>query len=374
MRLGARRFVLATILLVALAACSPARFDEAASVLADIDAGTGPSALKAATAAPERRPVAYDVGGRKRVADAYVPADGARAGLVVVPGLARAGKDDPRLVAFAETLARAGFEVLVPDLAGLRQLRVEAADSRAIADAVLYLDSRGGDRGVGLIAISFAAGPALAALFEPGVGARVDIVVTVGGYHDLDAVIGYATTGHYRAGAGEPWLRRTPNPLAKWVIVASNAPRLDDPGDRAVLTAIAERKLADPGADVADLAAALGAEGRAVYALVVNADPDRVPTLIAALPERVRSEIAALDLDRRDLGTLSSRFVLVHGRDDPLIAETESVALAAALPRERTDLYLLDSLDHVDPKPLGLGDKLRLIDAIYTVLSIRDGS
>src|SRR3970282_281862 len=48
---------------------------------------------------------------------------------------APAAKDDPRLVAFATTLARARFLVLVPDVAGLRQLRVRAADAREIADA-----------------------------------------------------------------------------------------------------------------------------------------------------------------------------------------------------------------------------------------------
>jgi hypothetical protein len=36
-------------------------------------------------------------------------------------------------------------------------------------------------------------------------------------------------------------------------------------------------------------------------------------------------------------------------------------------------LFILDSLDHVDPNPTGLADKIRLLRAIYTVLELRDG-
>ena len=293
--------------------------------------------------------------------------------MVLVPGVARQGKDDPRLVAFANTLARARFEVLVPDLAGLRDLKVGAGDARAIADAGLYLSGRGeGRRPLGVTAISYAAGPAVAALFEPGVEARVDFALAIGGYHDLEAVITFFTTGHYREARG-PWRRRTPNAYGKWVFVRSNAERLETPRDRVLLSAMAGRKLDDLSADVSDLAADLGPEGGAVWALLENRDPERVPGLIAALSPGVVEDFHRLDLKWRDLGRLGVRFILVHGRDDPIIPETESRSLAAALAPGRAELFILDSLDHVDPKPAGLADKIRLLRAIYTVLELRDG-
>ena len=64
--------------------------------------------------------------------------------------------------------------------------------------------------------------------------------------------------------------------------------------------------------------------------------------------------------------------MLVHGRDDPIIPETESMALAAAVGAGRARLYLVDSLDHVDPKPAGLVDRLVLLRAIAELLEIRD--
>ena len=360
-------------LVVALASCSPLRLDEAVMVLADIDAGARPSALKRGTARPERRPVVYRVEGRRRAGDVYLPAAGALAGMVLVPGITPHGKDDPRLVAFAETLARARFEVLVPDLANLRDLRVDAADARSLADAVAYLDRRRGGQGaLAMTGVSYAVGPAILALFEPGAAERVDVVVAIGGYYDLEATLTFFTTGYYRDAEGTPWRHRPPNAYGKWVFVRSNAGRLDDPGDRALVAAMAERKLADPGADVADLVARLGSEGRAVHALLANSDPDRVPVLLAALPAAVADDIQRLDLKRRDLASLKTRFVLVHGRDDPIIPESESRALAAALAPGRADLTILDSLNHVDPQPAGFIDKARLLGAIYALLAIRD--
>lgn len=366
--------LLPAVLSVAVSGCVPGRFIEAARVLADIDAGSGPSALKARTPTPQRRAVSYTVEGRARSGDLYLPGDGALAAMVLVPGVTPEGKDDRRLVAFATTLARARFEVLVPEVAGLRRHQVGPDDVRILADAGLFLDRRGGGRRrLGMTAISYAVGPAVLALFEAGLAGRVDFLVAIGGYHDMEAVIAFFTTDRYRRDAAEPWRFRRANAYGKWVFVRSNLERIGDPEDRRLLAEMVERKLADPEAEVADLAERLGAEGGAVHALLANRDPERVADLIAALPAGMAADIAALDLKRRDLKGLSGRFVLIHGRDDPIIPETESQALAAALPSERVDLYLVDSLDHIDPQPAGPIDSLILLQAIYKVLTLRDG-
>lgn len=369
----AHRFVALLTVLAMAGACSPGRVVESTRLLADIAAGGGASSLKDATAQPLRETIDFDVQGRHTVADLYLPAS-PLAGLVLVPGLAPAGKDDGRLVAFATSLARARFQVLVPDLPNMRALRVSGDDARIIADAAIHLHSLAPARPLGMTAISFAAGPMIGALFEPGVAERVNFMITVGGYYDLEAVITFFTTGYYRDGADAAWQYRRPNVYGKWVFVLSNAHRLDDPGDRIALMTMADRRLDDEHADISDLAGGLGPQGQAVYALLANADPDRVPALLAALPPAVKAEIAALDLKRRDLKRLDVRLVLVHGRDDPIIPETESMALADAVRPDRADLYLLDSFQHVDATELGLSDKLTLLSAVYTVLRFRDGN
>lgn len=375
-REGVGRLVLACVLaagVVAAAGCSPQRAIEATRVLDDVAAGEGPSALKEATAAPQRSLVTVPVAGGAIAADLYQPREGAQAGMILVPGVAPTGKDDRRLVAFANTIARAGFEVLVPDLARMRALQVSAADAPLLASAARWMAQRDPDRPLGMTAISFAAGPAVLALSDPDAQGELDFLLTVGGYYDLPSVITFFTTGAFRESKTEPWRYRTPNAYGKWVFLLSNAPRLERPEDRVALAAIARKKLDDPTADVTSRVGELGPDGRAVYALLMNRDPERVTSLIAALPAVVRDEIAALDLARGTLATAGTRFVLIHGRNDAIIPETESQAFARALPDEAAALYLLDSLDHVNPEPPGVIDTLKLFDAVYTLLAYRDG-
>ena len=47
-------------------------------------------------------------------------------------------------------------------------------------------------------------------------------------------------------------------------------------------------------------------------------------------------------------------------------------ALAAAAPRDRVTLYLVDNLSHVDLDPGGLPDSYRLLAATYRLLALRD--
>lgn len=358
---------------VLAAACSPDRLIESYRVLDDIQAGAAESALKDATEPPIRRAIHVEIEGRPLVADLYLPADGdARARVVLVPGVTPHGRDDPRIMAFAETLARARFQVLVPDLPRMRSLTVSADDATPIADALYYLDTDPRSQPLAVAAVSFAVGPAVLAMFEPQAAGRVDVVLTIGGYYDLTELIRYITTGYYRDTAAGPWRHRPPKAYGKWVFVLSNATRLDSVADRDALIAIARRKLADADADVDDVAAGLGTEGRAVYALVENADPDAVPALIAALPAAVRVEIERLDLARYDLSDAHARFVMIHDRADRIIPPSHTRAFAAALPPGHAETYFLGNIDHAEPRPPGIVDGLKMLAAIYAVLTVRD--
>jgi pimeloyl-ACP methyl ester carboxylesterase len=364
--------LVAVLAVLALSACSPPRAIEAARVLADLSR-TGAASAQEPGLAPTA--VAFPPGSGVAGGDLYWP-QGAKAALVLVPGVVPEGKDDPRLVELAQTLVRARFAVLVPDIANLRAQEVSPEDARAIAAAIAWLArcAEPGDApSVGVMAISYAAGPAILAALRPDAAPRVRFLVAIGGYYDLEAVVTFFTTGYFRAGPEQPWQQGEPNAYGKWVFIAANAQRLDDPGDRAALAAMAERKLEDLDADVADLEARLGAQGRAVTALLDNRDPDRVPGLIEGLPEPVRRDLAALDLSRRDLAPLQARLLLVHGRDDPIIPSTESLALAAAAPDDTT-LYLVDSLAHVELSPAGLVDGWKLWRAVTWLLAERDAA
>jgi hypothetical protein len=343
-------------------------------VLADVAAGDQSSRLKASTPEPRRWTVAAP-GAGPLLGDLYWPGERALAALVLVPGAVEQGKDDPRLVAFARTFARARFAVLVPEIPNLRTQRLSPEDARPVAAAIRYLASCFGPAqqpSIGIAAISYAAGPALLAALEPSIGDLVGFVFLIGGYYDVEAVLTFFTTGYFRHGPGEPWRHRAPNAYGKWVFVRANAARLTDPADRAVLGEIAARKLENLGAGIADLRARLGPEGRAVMALLDNSDPARVPALIADLPAPIRADLRALDLEQRDFSRAPFELILVHGRDDPIIPSTESQALAAAAPADQVSLYLVDRLSHVELGPAGLLDGFELWQASYRLLAERD--
>jgi pimeloyl-ACP methyl ester carboxylesterase len=355
-----------------LAACVAPEDEEAARLLRDIAAGAGPSALKRATPAPERIQLRLTIGGRETAADLYRPGEPVGAPLLLVPGMSPDGKDDARLVALAESLARARFLVLVPDLEAARQFRIGLADARAIGDAAIrFAAMTEAERfpGVGIAAVSYAVGPAFIAALEPAVEPHVSFVLGLGGYYDTTAMLTFLTTGCYRTSPAEAWRKQRPSSAGLWIFLASNLDRIEDAPDRRRLTRMAERRLTDPDAPIEDLAAELGPEARSIYALLINRDPNRVPALIEGLPAPIRAELGALSLSRYDLTPLGGRAILIHGEADSVIPYTESEALARAI--GGAELFLVPGFSHVERTDIGSAGQLALLRAVRALLDRR---
>lgn len=354
-----------------LAGCAPVRHYEAALVLEDIAADQGASRLKQRTPAPLRQPVTYSVAGRARSGDLYLPGPLAdclpavppaetkparacpRAAIVAIPGAVPQGKDDPRLVSFATTLARAGFAVLTPDLRGFRALHIQPADAREVADAFAWLSSQpelAPAGRAGMFAFSYAVGPAVLAALEDDIRDKVRYLIGVGGYHDLPRAMRYFTTGWFEH-AGR-WQRMTPDDTGKMVLLYASLPYLPRPcadTDHGIFDRMVSMRLADPAADLSSLASQLSDAAQSVYQLAANSDPARFADLLAQLPAAMRADLARLDLARHDLKPLQARLILVHGRNDNLIPYPESLALAAAAPADKAQVFLIHRvLGHVD--------------------------
>lgn len=358
--------------LMLLCGCDIGRKYEAALLLADMASPDGVSRLQKTTPSPRKESVAFEVHGRRLEADLYLSPEGTLAGLLLVPGAAEKGKDDPRLVAFAKSLARARFAVLVPDLLSLRRLQVHSGNIEEVAGAISWLMSQPGltpGGRVGMAAFSYAAAPVVIAAMQPQLRSHVRFILTVGGYYDPRRVLVFFTTGYYCQDG--QWRYRRPNAYGKWIFVLANVEYLDHPEDRRLLSAMARRKLEDLSADLEEFAGGLSPQGQDVYAFIVNRDPERARQLLAELPAAIHEEIRALNPARRDLARLEARMILVHGYDDPIIPFTESVAFDQALPEEQARLYLVDGLAHVDVRP-GWISRWRLWRAVDALLAERD--
>jgi len=293
--------------------------------------------------------VSYEVGDRTVVADLYHPSGGGpHPGIVLVHGMVDVGRNDERLMAFADALARAGYAALVPDFEGLRAFRASLDDVELIVGSYEYLAGTHWVRPdrVGLFGISYSGGLALLAAGDPRIADRVQFCFLLGAYHDLRNVVVYITTGYYRD-AGE-WVYLEPENFGRWVFLLNGDDLVDDPHDRDVLRAIALAKLDDPVRDVTREVGQLHAEGRRVFDLLTARDPDLAVRSLETLPPRLSRYLDALS-PRGRMGLVRARLILAHGRDDNMIPYTESLAVAAeAGIGPDVHLEILDSFRHVD--------------------------
>lgn len=345
----------------------PIRWTTAALMMSDIAAAGETSFFKRLTAAPtEATSTLRDV-----EVDLYTPANGARASLVLVPGAAVLGRDEPRLRNLARALARAGFLVIVPELPGPRRFSLSRADAEILAEVLRGANANRPWLPSGLAAVSYGVGPAIIAALEPDLVDKVDFIIGIGGYHNTDSAIQFMVTGTFRR-ANDPLLHRVaPNTYSRWVFLHANAGRLDDERDRDLLRTLADRRLADSAASSADIRPLLSPQGLAVLDLLEASDPARVPALIAALPEAVRRDIDSLNLALHDLKPLAARLILVHGRDDPIIPYSESEALAAAARPGAARLFLVERIGHVGFTAVTLGNAWTVWRAVDAVLAER---
>ncbi len=345
---------------------------EEALFLEDLAAGSAVSRIKDRVPIPSVITIEYENLNHQYQADLYQPGETPLAGIVLIPGVAQHGREDPRLVMFANTLARFRFMVLVPEIPNLRDLKIRAEDSQTIKDAFTYLVSQGDispQAQIGIGAFSYAVGPAVLAALDPAIRDKVGFILSVGGYYNIEKAITYFTTGQFRY--QKEWHYLEPNEYGKWVFVLSNLERLTDPIDKLNFRKIAQRKMNNPNAIIDDLTLDLSPEASSILQLLQNQDPKLVSKLIHGLPNVIRTDLSALDLSNKDLNLLKARLILLHGTDDNIIPYTESIALANAVAEDQAELFLVDGLAHVNIHPEKL-NKWVMLGAIDALLKMRN--
>ena len=379
MKKGRGRFVIYLLAAVAVISATAAywvpRYFEAAWFLEDIAAGPAPSTWKTLHPAPTASGARWTIEGRSGEGDLYTPTETIKGRMIFVPGLIADARRDPRVIAFAESLARAGYLTLVPQTTAFDGLKANPGDIETLHDAATWLadtDFPGAPKTkVGITALSYMAGPALLAASRAPLNDKVGFVFFIGGYYSMTDVIRFVTTRQFRLNDSDAWQTEAPADYALWAFLAAQAQGIAGP-DRDGLLAIAAAKLADFNADVSAKAAALGPEGQAIYTLMTNRDPENVDALVAALPASLRAQLDALDPSKQDLSGFKGEAVLVHGKDDPFIPSTESAKLAAAL-GSNAHLYVLEQVTHVEVNREGsIWDQLDMLFAGRRVLSYRE--
>lgn len=257
--------------------------------------------------------------------------------VLLVPGATPSGRDDRRVVAIAEALARADRMVVVPELEVYGEDLVPADVDRLVT-LTGTLAARHGP--IAIAGISFGGSLGLVAAADPQVADEVALVATFGAYADLAGVVQAATTGVSLVGDRRiPW---TPDPRALDVVREQLLGLLDADDRRAVEAALASRS--DP--------TGLPSELRAVHDLLVAQDPTRTMALVEQTPPAVRDRIALVSPARAG-ADLTVPVVALHAADDPVIPYGELARLDAVL--GEVEPLRLVTFDHVGIEANGHG-------------------
>lgn len=297
----------------------------------------------------------------------YLPKDRPDApGLVLVPGIQYLGMDEPRLMAFAHSMAACGLRVLTPELPDSRDYRIEPSDVDAVGASIAWLRHRTGHR-VGLMGLSFSGSLALMAAAQPPYSADVSFVFTVGAYDDL-----YRLATFYVTGAdplpNDDIERVTPNNYGPWILEYQHLEDFVPPANvPAIRRALRARLESNREAERRAVAKLTPIE-RGQYARLLN-----IPGQVAALAESNKKhagEMAAIS-PHGHLSGLRAPVYLLHGRGDDLIPFAESKWLAKDLPPGTLqDLLVSPLIAHVTPnqKKGGLWDRWRLLHLLAQVM------
>jgi pimeloyl-ACP methyl ester carboxylesterase len=296
----------------------------------------------------------------------YTPIDRPDApGLVLVPGVHYLGMNEPRLIAFAQSMAACGLRVLTPEMPDSRDYRINPGDVQAIGDSIQWLQRVTGRR-VGVMGLSFAGGLALMAAADPQYSNDLSFVFSVGAHDNLFRVASFYVTGADPL-PDENVERTRPNNYGPWIIEYQHLEDFTQAADTEAIRAVFRARLYNDATLEKQLAAKLTAAQTAEYASILA---HRDQPLFESDKKHV-AEMAAVSPHGHVAG-LHVPVYLLHGRGDNLIPFAEAEWLARDLPRGTVKNLLVSPLvGHVttNTRESGWCARWRLIHILAQVMA-----
>jgi pimeloyl-ACP methyl ester carboxylesterase len=293
------------------------------------------------------------------VGDLYLPGDDAPA-VLLVPGAARQGKNDERVVRLARALAKTGRTVFVPSLE-LAERRFVQRDIDRLVASIEALSQRS-DGSVVVVGISYGGSFGLIAAADDRVAGDIEQVAVFGAYFDVVGLIQAATTNvSIVDGRRISW---DPDPRARDVVERYSARLAPERHRRELRMALKE----DSG-----VPKEMPPRARAVYDLVTNRDPERTFALARRLSPQARRFLKRFS-PSAVAGEIRAPVVALHSRDDPVVPYGEAERLVEGLPG--TPLTSVSLFRHVNLSGVALlralPDLIRASTFADRILSAQD--
>ncbi len=268
-------------------------------------------------------------------------------GIVLLHGVHRLGVDEPRLQRFARAIASSGVVVYTPELAELRDYRVDLRSTETIGRAAQELSRRVGRMSVGVMGMSFAGGLSLLTAADPAWASDISFVVGVGAHDDLARVSRFFATDAIDEPNGQS-LRMHAHDYGALVLVYAHIDHLFSPEDAPIAKeAIRLWLWEDPGG-ARTSAERLSPAGREKMGLLFDHREDLLSADLLAIARDSAAEMARVS-PHGNLSGLRANVYLLHGAGDTVIPPSETRWLASDAPEGSVKAALVSSaIQHVE--------------------------
>ncbi len=114
--------------------------------------------------------------------------------ILLIHGMSILGIEDPRLIELSQNLCCSGFLVVTPEFEELKQLKIEYSTIDNIIDVLKSLKFKSniiGADNLGLFLISFTGGLGLISASNKEVAKFIKVILVIGGYSDFSSTVSY---------------------------------------------------------------------------------------------------------------------------------------------------------------------------------------
>ena len=265
--------------------------------------------------------------------DIYLPSgDGVHPGVVFFMGIVPPERDEERIVALAEGLARTGMVVLIPWLDTQTHNRLMADDIEILVDGFEYLQNheRTDRTRVGMGGICTGASMAVVAAQSSRINEEVDFINSFAGYYDaFDLVKATASATKFQSGTSVDW---APDKLTKNMVTTHliEGAELDD---REILM-----EILNSGIWNQTQFESLSESGRSVLTLITGPNLSEAQKAINGLNNKTVTFLEAIS-PSTNISMLKADVLLMHDLHDRLVPAEESRRFAEGVRKHGVEVY-----------------------------------
>ena len=323
-----------TILLLATSTLQGRAFVKSALFIPQVLPNIPVRPLEYVTKTPIREKITFTtLDADKASADLYLPkGENSHPAVVFFMGVVPPDRDESRIVALAEGLARTGMVVMIPWLETQHQNRIVEKDIDSLVDAFLYLENHPRVKlgKIGMGGICTGASMSIVASQDLRINDRVSFVNSFAGYYDAaDFIVATAAKTRFDEVSSTRW---NPDSLTQNLITTHIVDGAFDK-DQVILNRILKT-----GEWTQQDSDDLSSSGRAVLTLISGPNVDAAREAITSLNSRTTQFLENIS-PSTNIGNLKAEVLLMHDSSDKLVPPEESRRFAKAIESNGRRVY-----------------------------------